>query len=185
MRTILGVFALCTIGLTGSAFAQTPDAETPANEGVCNVVEGGSPGLYGLCVAYCEAQDLDAEGKAPPSEKILANYRKRMGPGDPDMPCIQKPCDCWSSAELESMTSDGLAACFTQTDKDGNPTYASLTDNGVKNYASVNLLDAMNPFCIYTDAGVNPVVSRQFWIKPENAKSCLSQILTAWPTCKQ
>ena len=49
--------ALATI--SGSANALTPDGETLANEGVCDVLQGGSPGLYGLCVAYCEAQDLD------------------------------------------------------------------------------------------------------------------------------
>ncbi len=107
---------------------------------MCNVVQDGSPGLYGLCVAYCESQDLDTDGKTPPSEKILANYRKRMSAGDPDMPCVQKPCDCWTVAELESMTADGGAACFTQTDKDGNLTYASISDNGVKNYAQIDVV---------------------------------------------
>ncbi len=182
MRTIVGVFVLCTIGLTGSAFAQTPDATTPANEGVCDVVQGGSPGLYGLCVAYCEAQDLDTEGKAPPSLKILANYRKRMQKGDPDMPCVQKPCDCWSSAELESTAAYGVASCSTYTNPQGYLVHIGITNDGPKNYAQVydDPFDS-NKRCSYVDTKVDPYISRQFHITPEMAKVCFSQIVAACP----
>ncbi len=71
--------------------AQTPDGETPANEGVCDVLQadGTTKGLYGLCVAFCEAQDhasldypitgddLDALMNMKPGGKILANYNKK------------------------------------------------------------------------------------------------------------
>ena len=80
---------------TSVAVAQTPDGETPANEGVCDSLQGATPGLFGLCNAYCEAQDLDTFDKNPPNDRILANYRKKMKAGDPDMPCIQVPCPCW------------------------------------------------------------------------------------------
>ncbi len=50
------VFAL---GFAGVAVAQTPDGETPANEGVCDELLIATPGLYGLCVAYCEALECD------------------------------------------------------------------------------------------------------------------------------
>ena len=55
-KTILiaGVIIL----LFGATYAQTPDGETPANQGVCDEVLGATPGLYGLCIAYCEAQDM-------------------------------------------------------------------------------------------------------------------------------
>ena len=43
--------ALAMFGLSlfagNASFAQTPDGETPANEGVCDVLQGGTPGLYG------------------------------------------------------------------------------------------------------------------------------------------
>ena len=74
------------------ALAQTPDGETPFNEGVCDELLGATPGLYGLCVAYCEAQDLDEFGDAKiPNEKILAVYNKKRQAADPGMPCIQAP----------------------------------------------------------------------------------------------
>lgn len=98
--------ALATI--SGSANATTPDGETPANEGVCNPLQGGTGGLYGLCVAYCEAQDLDSVDQSPPSLKILANYRKKMQPGDIDMPCVKVSCPCWSDTEIDSLS---VAAC--------------------------------------------------------------------------
>ena len=38
----------------------TPDLETPAEEGVCDSLKANTVtrGLYGLCVAFCEAQDF-------------------------------------------------------------------------------------------------------------------------------
>jgi len=47
---------------TPPAMDQTPDGETPANEGVCDALQadGTTKGLYGLCVAFCEAQDAEA-----------------------------------------------------------------------------------------------------------------------------
>ena len=102
------------------ALAQTPDGETPVNEGVCDELQGGTPGLYGLCVAFCEAQDhadifvaiteeeLDVLEDAAPSGRILANYNRKKQVGDPDMPCIkvEEPCPCWNEAELAEI--DGI-----------------------------------------------------------------------------
>ena len=92
----------------------TPDGETPANEGVCDELIGATPGLYGLCVGFCEAQDcrptLDAMGELtfdhcnPSSPRLLENYKKRMQPGDPSMPCVAEgECPCWTEAELETL----------------------------------------------------------------------------------
>ena len=83
--------SLSTFGLT--AVAKTPDGQTPAEETVCDVLQSGTPGLYGLCIAYCEAQDLndinfdDLENskKSAPHRRILENYQKKMQPGDMDM----------------------------------------------------------------------------------------------------
>ncbi len=83
--------SLSTFGLT--AVAKTPDGQTPAEETVCDVLQSDTPGLYGVCVAYCEAQDLndinfdDLENskKSAPRRRILENYQKKMQPGDMDM----------------------------------------------------------------------------------------------------
>lgn len=120
----LGALTITTVG------AQTPDGVTPVNEGICDELVGGTPGLYGLCVAFCEAQDiasidepitedhLAALEVSAPSGKILANYDRKKQPGDPDMPCIkvEEPCPCWSSEELAEL--DGILW-------DGRPSYST------------------------------------------------------------
>lgn len=93
-----------------AAGAQTPDQQTPANEGVCDELIGATPGLYGLCVAYCEAQDCDPvvadqdpESCVASDRKLLDLYNDHKSPADPEMPCVQVTCPCWSIEELESI----------------------------------------------------------------------------------
>lgn len=98
-------------------------AGPPSAGGVCDELKGNTPGLYGLCVAYCEAQDLgDPEVTAGKQSafSLLAAYERKRGPEDPDMPCLaqQLPpppdaeCPCWNSQALM----DGLpspTSCFS------------------------------------------------------------------------
>ena len=102
MRRLL---TLCLMMLSWTALAGPPSAG-----GVCDPLKGGTPGLYGLCVAYCEAQDLGDPAKAEGKESafhLLASYERKRGPGDPDMPCLSDPtrevppapqadCPCWT-----------------------------------------------------------------------------------------
>ena len=108
--------------MSPSAFAQTPDGVTPANEGVCDGLQGATPGLYGLCVAFCEAQDITTIlapiteeelvtlESAMPSGSILSAYNRKRDKADngidPSMPCvvIEEPCPCWTAAELSAAT---------------------------------------------------------------------------------
>ncbi len=122
-KAIALVLYLCALVLYAPfALAQTADGQTPANEGVCDVLQadGVTSGLYGLCVAFCEAQDhasldnpitndqLEELESASPSGQILANYNRKKTDTDPDMPCIkiQEPCPCWTADELASI--DGI-----------------------------------------------------------------------------
>jgi hypothetical protein len=78
---------------------------------VCKDLKGGTRGLFGLCVVYCEAQSCDTEAAAAGqctrqrfNERVLENYNRKMAPGDPEMPCLQKPasvspCPCLTEAE--------------------------------------------------------------------------------------
>jgi hypothetical protein len=98
------------------AAAQTPDGTTPANEDVCDNLADATPGLYGLCVAFCEAQDCEATldpatGEVtlepscrPSSATLLENYFKKAGPADPQVPpCVKVPCPCWSESEIDDI----------------------------------------------------------------------------------
>jgi hypothetical protein len=108
MRCLPYLFIIGAVLFCVTAYAKTQDGETPAEESVCDELKWATPGLYGLCVAFCEAQDCEPdftlanplENCKPASRKILEKYRKKMRPGDPNMPCIQEPCPCWTQEEL-------------------------------------------------------------------------------------
>ncbi|RDH84502.1 MAG: hypothetical protein DIZ80_03210 [endosymbiont of Galathealinum brachiosum] len=89
--------------MSNTSMAMTPDGETPANEGVCDPLMDATKGLYGLCVAYCEAQDLDSFDKEPPRTKILDNYNKKKLSTDPDMPCVSPNYGCFTQAQLDAI----------------------------------------------------------------------------------
>ena len=158
------------LSFSPAASASTPDGETPANEGVCDVLQGGTPGLYGLCVAYCEAQDLDLVGDKPtPNAKILDNYRKKMRTGDPDMPCIQVPCPCWTAEQLANVGSSGIPTCNVSS----NIAQVRFIAPGVSQQATTDL--AAN-ICRFVDTTTTPVTSLRFDISGEQAQSCYNQI---------
>ena len=86
MRSFLSMLlALPLAGvLAGSALAQTADEVTPAEETVCE--DAGLLGAaYGLCVAFCEANDCDLTPDAVACERLRANYAKITG--EPTLPC--------------------------------------------------------------------------------------------------
>jgi hypothetical protein len=113
--------SLSMVGLPTSA--STPDGQTPAEETICDplMAEDVSHGLYGLCLAFCEAQDIADEElpiteaellalqDAAPSGSILNSYNSIKKETDPDMPCIvvDSTCPCWTAEELDAI--DGMA----------------------------------------------------------------------------
>ena len=159
-QTILATGAIL---FTGALFAQTPDGQTPAGEAVCDPLQddGVTKGLYGLCVAFCEAQDyadewetiteeeLEALEDSSPSGRILANYNKKKTVADPDMPCIlvQEPCPCWSSAELAEIDGimwDGQDTSNLSCITDGLRSYIQeASDAGPLNYIFAQVFTAV------------------------------------------
>jgi len=102
---------------TGILYAQTPDGITPANEDVCDPLKGGTPGLYGLCVAYCEAQDFDRVGllnNGNSKIRLLQNYNKKKTEADPTMPClIPTGCPCFGLEDAEYFAAHpSFYACY-------------------------------------------------------------------------
>lgn len=157
----------------------TPDGTTPANEGVCDGLKtNATPGLYGLCVAYCEAQDLDSFDKGPPNVKILENYNKKKQAGDPDMPCVKVPCPCWSDAELASISADGAAAACLSA----NSNKLQIIDNTPKTHfaeADTSLDNNNMGRCRYIDLNVTPPTVRSFSISPTEAQACYDAVSAA------
>jgi hypothetical protein len=114
--------SLMPMGLTVALVALASSGAYAQNQGVCEVLHGTTKGLYGLCVAFCEAQDctpiIDETGALtfpkncrPSSTKTLAKYRARQQPGDPDMPCIVGPCPCWTEDEIDLVADGDLRFC--------------------------------------------------------------------------
>lgn len=108
MRTLIfSVFLSIACTFTGSAaIAQTRDGVTPAEESVCDALkaDGVTKGLYGLCVAYCEAEAH--------SENVLENYNRKRAEDDPEMPCVEPPtasCPCWTAEMLQAARDSGIA----------------------------------------------------------------------------
>lgn len=168
------VWFVALASISGFANATTPDGETPANEGVCNPLQGGTGGLYGLCVAYCEAQDLDVVGdKETPNNKILTNYRKKMQVGDPDMPCIQTQCPCWTNEELAAIATP--TSCVTNS-----------TTGIIRSATQFASIETTRPICRFTDRNTIPAISRRFSgedaISIDAAQTCHTQIVSVCDT---
>ena len=153
------------VGLTGNvAMALTPDGTTPANDGVCDdlLVDGTTKGLYGLCVAYCEAQDLDSVDTKPPSLKILENYDKKKQGDDPDMPCISQDFGCFDQAELDSISTTNH--CMRFSDGTGSFIQHGIQDGLNSHFIKVDTRPTAS--CVYvdfvtTDAGTG-IVRNQY-----------------------
>jgi hypothetical protein len=86
------------------------DGETPAEETVCDPLkaDGVTKGLYGLCVAFCEAQDWETDCLEDPEacgrsgERLLSRYEAKRKTDDPTMPCIvsePEGCPCWNGSD--------------------------------------------------------------------------------------
>jgi len=96
-------FLLLSVLLGLCSTAAFADGLPPSEETVCDALlePGVTPGLFGICNAYCEAKDCDAypAGEEPNScNRLLANYERRASESDPVMPCLQEEtyvCPCW------------------------------------------------------------------------------------------
>lgn len=87
IRTLLGLIVLgLVVALGSTAFAQTPDEETPAEEIICEGLEGAA---FGLCNAYCEAQDCNPFDSTKSCSQVLNNYQKNTGYPGPSCACGQ------------------------------------------------------------------------------------------------
>lgn len=167
--------------------AQTPDGDTPAQETVCDVLreDGITKGLYGLCVAFCEAQDWTSEGEtitpdelaelegAAPSGKILANYNKRKTDADPGMPCVrvEESCPCWTGLEFDDITAAALS--YTSCRFRDHPSYSYVWSG--QNYPDY--------FLVYVDtnsggrcASGYENLDQILFVDPEQYNACKDQI---------
>ena len=109
------ILTVTLFSMSTPTMAGTPDGLTPNDEVICDGLKDATKGLYGLCIAYCEAtdspEDLSSEAKiaALPkhSAKILENFNKMRQIGDPQMPCStyydETACPAWTRDQINSV----------------------------------------------------------------------------------
>ena len=187
-RLLKCLMVLSFIFFYSPAFAQTPDGQTPANEGVCDGLIGLTPGLYGLCVAFCEAQDCEATfdpatgdvtfdpSCKPSSAKLLRNYDKRVQPGDPPMPClnvVESECPCWTQPELDQIADSSTITCGTEVlFVDAGILGPDATGNNDLVFADADFFG--DPAGVYFEN--TPPETRIISIEPDQLITCIASI---------
>lgn len=115
-------FLLLSILFCFCASAAFADDVTPAEEEVCDFLQGPefSPGLFGLCNAYCEAKDCDELGPLEDQpwscQRLYSNFVNTATGEDPlEPPCLEEeseplvpPCACWPDDEDNNGIPDAL-----------------------------------------------------------------------------
>jgi hypothetical protein len=112
LKYLLAAMMLAVLAFTPMSLAQTADGMTPAEEQVCDDLNGA---LYGLCVAYCEAMDChlgDQFASDRACERVLTNY---MTHSDGDMP------PCHDPVEGSEDESEGESGDSGEGDQEGEP----------------------------------------------------------------
>jgi hypothetical protein len=81
ISALLTLACAAGLGVPGASLAfgdGTPDEAPPAEETVCE--DAGLRGAaFGLCVAYCEANDCDTYGDSEACDRLWENYTKITG----------------------------------------------------------------------------------------------------------
>lgn len=113
----LTILTFCTLAVfAGPAMAQTVDGETPAEETVCDILDGRA---WGLCNAYCEAMDCDS---AVPNANRQACDRvkgKFASLGQGDLPCEPVICPCGPADNFIGLFTDLPDGTLFDCEKDG------------------------------------------------------------------
>ena len=124
-RSIPDLIKSCCLAFCLLAICGTPAVS--GEHGSCEDVRYATPGLYGLCIAYCEALDCDDESFRaascrPPRESVLKNYNKKKEVTDPEMPCIadlgDAECPCFTADDLAHLHLD--VTCSLTEEEEGN-----------------------------------------------------------------
>jgi hypothetical protein len=148
-------------------FFSSPLAAAPANKGVCEDLKakGVTKGLFGLCVAYCEA--------GANSEQVLENYNRKKKDGDPAMPCLeaQEPvlgCACWNTLTRDEIGVDQVPVGCTLDPSGDFIAYQSDTN--------FEYLAAAEGTCTHFNIVTGANVSVQ-GLEPEQEDQCRLEIL--------
>jgi hypothetical protein len=118
--------------------------------------------LYGLCVAYWNANEGTAQ------DKILENYNKKaLNLGGPSMPGLSE-CPCWGADELIDATCN---VTLGEVNAEGEDPYRALSLDLRVQFA------AFGSICGYTDTRNDPAVVRIISTNAEEDLTCRAGIV--------
>lgn len=117
IATIAFVGILCVF-LVGQLYAQTPDGTPPSQETTCSGLSGEA---YGLCVAYCEAQDCDVNPTKHSCEQLRKNFEELTG-----SPIF--PCDIPPTCEELNPTQEQIDAAVAEAITDIDNAWGNVND---------------------------------------------------------
>ncbi len=127
MRISILLFVLIGFLSFGDANAQRGSNQPAHMDETCGVLKGkdGTPGLYGLCVAFCsdrdqsnvDLNDIASVKAAAPRIETLRRYNALKRNHDPDMLCMQNPDP---SGDEPAETSGGGSDGDSGGDSDGD-----------------------------------------------------------------
>ena len=131
---------------------------TATEEGKCDdfKAHGVTKGLYGLCVAYCEA---GAKGNG-----VLRNFENKWRKGDPALPCSDDPvCPCLINKPVEEIGVDLIASDCAITDVESRVVYI-----GIDPFAFESLV-VDDSYCLYIDrsGAIVEIVDPEMSVKEE------------------
>ena len=88
-RTLVAMIVASLVGIPALALAfgdGTPDEQPPAEEQICDPAANLRGAAYGLCVAYCEANDCEIQPDKHACAVLLANFTRITG--ESAVPCF-------------------------------------------------------------------------------------------------
>lgn len=152
---------IVSLGLLAISFGFFSSQTLAGNVEDCEVLVGGTPGLYGLCVAWHNA------GNDNSRDRIMKNYDKKREPGDPDLPGSGDAilCPCWGQTEI-------LNAVCNYNVKASSSGFVVFGDGNELQFFN---FETDPTFCVYSDFTGTPV-SIQLATTPEESLTCAAQI---------
>ena len=88
-KLVLALLTSALVAAPGLALAfgdGTPDEQPPAEEQICDPAAQLRGAAYGLCVAYCEANDCETQPDKHACQVLVTNFTRITG--DTAVPCV-------------------------------------------------------------------------------------------------
>jgi len=125
-KTMTAIFFVMLLALFGASASADGDD-------LCDDLVFSSEYLEGLCEEICDAveceiddetsdddssDDSSDDGCQPPSPALIDQYNGLKGPNDPDLPCIEAECPCFTQQQVDDIPPQGLCYQDCRTDED-------------------------------------------------------------------